>query len=77
MASNITCNRFISVRTCYDSYTSPTQELVNNSSGVISPVFKYLNIYVLKLTMGVVDPLKGPSSASMTCSENFKLNAIF
>ena len=36
-------------------------------SGVIFPVFKTLNIHVPKSTMGVVDPLKGPSSASMTC----------
>ena len=32
------------------------------------------NIYVPKSTMSVLDPLKGPSSASMTCLTNFKFN---
>ena len=40
----------------------------------VFPVFKILNIYVPKSTMGVVDALKSPSSASMTCLENFEFN---
>ena len=48
--------------------------MINNSSGVLLPVFKYLNIYVPKSTMGVVDPLKCPSSVSMMWSENFQFN---
>ena len=48
--------------------------LVKDYPGVIYPVFKSLNIYLPKSTTGVVDPLKGPSSASMTCSENFRFN---
>ena len=48
--------------------------MVNDSSGVILPIFKSLNIYVPKSTMGVVDLLKGPSSASMKWSDNFWFN---
>ena len=48
--------------------------MVNYYSGVISPVFKYLNAYAPKSTMGVVDPLKVPSSSSMMCSDNFKFD---
>ena len=44
------------------------------SLGVIPPVFKYLNIYVPKSTMVVLDPFKGSSYASVTCSENFRFN---
>ena len=50
--------------------------MINDSSGVILPIFKYLNIYISKSTMGYVYPLKGPSSDSMTCSENLKFNPI-
>ena len=67
LAYNITRNNFVAVRTCYDSYTSLTQASVNDSSGVIFLVLKYLNIYVTKSIMGVVDPFKCPSSASITC----------
>ena len=74
MAYNITGTRFVSVFTCSDSYKSSTQESVNDSSGVIFSVFKYLNIYIPKPTMDIVDPLKGPSPASMTCSDNFEFN---
>ena len=38
------------------------------------PVFNILNPYVLKSTIGAVDPLKVPLSASMMWSENFKYN---
>ena len=31
-------------------------------------------MYAPKSTIGSVDPIKGPSSASMTCSENFRFN---
>ena len=51
--------------------------MVNNSSGVILLVFKSLNSYIPKSTMGVVDPLKGPSSDSMKWSDNFKLNSNY
>ena len=37
-------------------------------------MFKSLNIYAPKSTIGDVDPIKGPSYASMTCSENFTFN---
>ena len=47
---------------------------VKNSSGVIFPVFKYLNPYVTISTIGFVYPSKVPSSTSMTLSENFKFN---
>ena len=51
--------------------------MVNDSSGVIFPVLKYLNGYVPESTMGVVDPLKGPSSSLMTWSDNFKFNSNY
>ena len=31
-------------------------------------------MYAPKTTMGVVDPLKGPSYALVACSEKFRLN---
>ena len=74
LAYNITRNCFEAVHACSDSYTSSKEALVNNSSDITFPVFKYLNIYVPKSTMGVVDPLKGPSSALMPCSENLRFN---
>ena len=74
LASNYTHNSFVTVRTCSDLYTSLTQTLVNDYAGVIFPVFKYLNVYVTKSTVGVIDLLKGPSSTLMTCSESFRFN---
>ena len=65
---------FCSRRTCSESYTSSTEASVNNYLGVIFSIFKSLNIHVLKSTMGVVDPLKFPSSNSMTYSENLNFN---
>ena len=62
------------VRTCSGSYIYLTLALVNYSSVVILPVFKFLTTYISKSTMGVADSSKGPSSASITCSENFKFN---
>ena len=62
-------NRFVEVRTWYDSNTSTTQALVKDYSGVIFPALKYLKIYVPKSTIGVVDTLKGQPSDLMTCSE--------
>ena len=59
------------------NYTSSTEALVNNSSGVLFRVFKYLNTYVPNPTMDVVYPLKGPSSASMKCSANFAFNPSY
>ena len=47
-----------------------------DSSVVIFPVFKYLNMYVPKSTMGVVYPLKVPSTALMTYLEIFKFTRI-
>ena len=38
LVSNITRNSFGAVRTCSESYTSLTQALINDSSGVISPI---------------------------------------
>ena len=37
------------------------------------PLFEKLNSFVPKLTMGAVDPFKGPSSASMLCLDNFRV----
>ena len=48
--------------------------MVIDSSGEIFPVFKYLNTYVPKSTMGVVYSLKFPSSALMTYSDNYIFN---
>ena len=63
----ITHNNLVAVHTCYDSYTASTQASVNDDSGLIFPIFKPLNIYITKSTMGAVDPLKGPTSDLMTC----------
>ena len=41
--------------------------IIKQFFGCNPPVFKSLNIYVQKLTMGVVDRLKGPYSALMEC----------
>ena len=57
------------MHTCSDSYISSMYEFVRDYSVVNLPVFKSLNVYVPKSSMGSVEPLKGPSPAPMTCLE--------
>ena len=56
------------------THQEPLEGIVLGYGGVEATVFKCLNIYLPKSTMGIVDPLKGPPSDSMTCSDNFILN---
>ena len=44
---------------------------IKDSSVVVLPVFKTLNLYVTKSTIGDAEPFKGPSPHMVTCSENF------
>ena len=69
MAYKITRNRLVA-----DSYNSLKEAPVNNYSGLIFPVFKSLNMYVPKSTIGAIDHIKEPSSALITLSEDFIFN---
>ena len=45
--------------------------------GLIFPVFKSLNSYLSKSTMGDVEPFKGPSSAPIMCSDSYRFSTNY
>ena len=73
LVSYITPNREVEVRTCSDLFIYFEESFIKDSLGVIYLYLKFLNSYISKLTMGAVDPVKGPSSASIMCSGTLRL----
>ena len=65
-------NHLVELRMCSDSSYSSLYPFAKYPIGVITPVLKYLNTYVPKSIIRVVDPSKGPSPSLLFCLENYK-----